>query len=253
MHYFANKHLFMCDLLKAAAFLDKETICKIMLEDSPPGNSDNCMMGILNIYYIVYANHLLARGTGFSKPEHQKVCDIIKERSKEILDFFESTYPISKSQRDIGFLQWASWMAQPEDTTIENEFESSEETLLDAGFRKIDLDLWLACRKLDLFSATILLTTGANPNVHIPFCLHKEDLPLKKDYRHEYETDCVLWHVGGYSADFFDCYNGYEYWDCGVNGRDLELGESYLPCLVQSAAYQIFYNIIQRYSENFAD
>lgn len=89
----------MTDLIKAAAFLDKETICKIMLKESPPDSPENCMMGVLNIYYIVYANYLLAQGIEFNNPEHQKVCNEIRQRSQEILEFFESAYPIRKSQR----------------------------------------------------------------------------------------------------------------------------------------------------------
>lgn len=241
----------MSDLIKAAALLDKETVSSIMLRESPPGNSDNCLMGILNIYYIIYANHLLANGIMFNDPDHQRVCIEIRKRSQQILDFFESTYNFRKSQRDIGFLQWAGWMSEPDDTTIEDEFDSSEETLLCAGFRKMDLELWLACQKFDLFSAKMLLASGANPNVQIPHCLRKEDLPLDEDYVDNYGTDSVLWHVGGYSADFIDCYNGYEYWNCAVNGGDIEISESYLPCLIQSAAFQIFYNAVLPYSKRF--
>lgn len=243
----------MTDLIKAAAFLDKETICKIMLKELPPDSPENCMMGVLNIYYIVYANYLLAQGIEFNNPEHQKVCNVIRQRSQEILEFFESAYPIRKSQREFGFLQWGSWMSEPEDTTIEDEFESPEELLIKAGFRKIDLDLWLACQTFDLFKAKILLASGANPNVHIPRCIREEDIPLLENYRSKYETDSVLWHVSGYSADFFDCYNGYEYWKCGACGGDTDITDSYLPCLVQSAAFQIFYNTILPYSRKFQE
>lgn len=241
----------MSILIKAAAFLDKNTICRIMLEESPPGNSGNCIMGILNIYYIVYANHLLANGIEFNEAERQEVCKAIRERSEEILDFFESTYNISKSQRDIGFLRWASWTVEPDDTTIEDIFESSEETLIKAGFRKIDLDLWLACQKFDLLEATKLLASGANPNVHIPMYLHDEGLPLPPNYWKNYDTDNVIGHVGEYSEIFFDVYNGYDYWDCGVNGGDIEICESYLASLIESAAFQIFYNTVLPYSKKF--
>ena len=243
----------MSELLKAAALLDKDTISRIMLRDAPPDAPDMCMMGVLNIYYIVYANYILANGTEFNRPEDDGIRLIVRRRSEKILEFFESVYPIRRSKSDIGFLQWASWMGEPDETSIEDEFETSEELLLRAGFRKKDLDLWLACRKFDLFEARLLLASGANPNVHIPFCLREDNVPLPGDYRDIFDTDCVLWHTGAYAADFFECFNGMEYWKCAVFGGDISITKSYVPSLLQSAAYQIFYDAVLPYSGNFPE
>lgn len=231
------------DLLKAAALLDEKSIKEIMLESSAPGSDDCCMMGVLNIYYIVYANYVLAKGTGFPTDGENAIRDQIEVKSKSILNFFESMYPINKALRDSGFLQWGSWMAEhPED--IEESFDSSEEVLLKAGFRKLDLDLWLACARYDLAEVRVLLARGGNPRVEIPYALTEDQLPLIKDYRQEYETDSAMWHAGRYSTDFFQCYDGFEYWKCSVENRDIKLEDSYISALIQSAAYQIIYNYL---------
>lgn len=231
------------DLLKAAALLDEKVIKELMLEDSAPDSENCCMMGVLNIYYIVYANYVLAMGTGFPTDRENAIRDQIKIKAKSILDFFESTYPINKALRDSGFLQWGSWMAEyPEN--IEESFDSSEEVLLKAGFRKVDLDLWLACTRYDLAEVRVLLARGANPNVEIPYALTEDQLPLIKNYRQEYDTDCALWHSCRYSADFFQCYDGFEYWECSIEKRDMKVEDSYISALIQSAAYQIIYNYL---------
>lgn len=235
------------DLIKAAALLDEATIRDIMLKESPPTDENICMMGILNIYYIVYANYVLAAGTGFTTEKANHIRDHVKGRSATILDFFESTYPIKKAFRDSGFLQWGSWTAEAPEN-IEDYFESPEEVLLKAGFRKIDLDLWTACLCFDLVEIRVLLACGADPDVHIPFALSEKDLPLAENYREIYETNCASWHASGYSSDFFDCYNGFEYWECSAGQKDIDIPDSYLPALIQAAANQIIYNYLRPHS-----
>lgn len=240
----------MCDLIKAAAFLDKDAIRETFLRIYPEGSTDICMIGILNIYYIVYANYVLANGVDFIDREEQKVCESVRQRSQEILDFFESTYPIDKSQRDTGFMQWANWMAESEDYTIQDEFDSPEDVLLKAGFRKIDLNLWLACQRYDLSQVRVLLDSGANPDVSIPYSVGDKDIPLPDEYEFDIETSSVISNAGTYLGDFFYCYDGFDYWKCGVNGLDRDIDDSYLPCLIEPAAYQIIYNTVLPYSKS---
>ncbi len=211
-----------------------------MKRDAPPGDSSTCSFGILNLYWLVYSNYVLLNNNVCSK-NSQPILNICLEKCKRILNFFEDSYSIPPD-KDIAFLNWASLFFSMGEEDIYDCVFTSRNTLKKAGFRDIDMDLYVACVSFDLARVRNLIAQGADPNVLFPCDISDEQLPLSENYADDIEIDCVSGHVLQWIYDFFDCYDGMKYWEAAALGVEINIAESYLYEIGQSAANQVLYN-----------
>lgn len=229
-------------IIRHIALLHVDEVIETMNRISPP-KAPHCIFGILNLYFFAYADHVLLSSYGDCE-DSRSIIDGCRQKCKCILDFFESSYPIPED-KDLAFL---TWMADISPCGKYNDIEdcvfTNRDTLRKAGFRDLDIDLYVACENFDLSLVRSLIRQGADPNVLFPCGISENDLPLREDFADEIEVGCVKWNVGQLACDFIDCYNGMSYWKAAVEGDDIDITTSYISSILEPAANQVLFNAI---------
>lgn len=224
-------------LIKSVAVLDADKVIEIMSRDSNRG----CLYGVLNIYWLVYANYLLLNQGGWG--DKQTIVDKCLERCNKILSFFEANFPIPRD-KDLSFMEWAQNFGPSYAVDIDDCVFTTRDVLIKAGFRDVDMDLYVACEQFDLPKVRLLMSNGANPDVDFPCEISEDDLPLPEDYVDALEVDSVGLWVKEWACGFVDEDFGMDYWSAAASGTQIVVPKSYIPDLCKSAAYQVLYNAL---------
>ena len=218
-------------------------VIETMTRISPPKGSHNCIFGILNLYFIAYANYILLLSYGDSE-DSRPIINGCRQKCKRILDFFESSYPIPED-KDLAFLTWMADISPcGKYDDIKDCVFTNRDTLRKAGFRDLDIDLYVACENFDLSLVRSLIRQGADPNVLFPCDISENDLPLRDDFADEIKVTCAKWHVGQLACDFTNCYYGMSYWKAAVEGDDIDVNTSYIHSVLNPAANQVLFDAI---------
>lgn len=229
-------------LIRDIALLQVDRVIETEKLESPPHDSNNCIFGILNNYWMVYANYVLLSEEGWSE-KAKPIVDSCLIKCKKILAFFEESYPIPKD-KDLAFSKWVRRLFGEDIEDIDDCIYSSRDILVKAGFRDMDIDLYVACSDMDLARTRSLIKQGADPNVLLPWSLTPQSLPLPKDYSNKMEVDSVERYVGGWSCDFLDCYCGFAYWEAAYKNTEIDVSKDYPVEVCKPAVFQVIYNTV---------
>lgn len=235
----------MNELFQAAINLDIDKIKEYI--NVIPLNRLKCK-DIQDIYFISLGYFLLANGK-FS-PKYQPTADKIKYRARNILELLDSIMSTKHSDMIIPFMNWAKQVAFEDDNSdFEDSFFTKEDVLLRAGFRKIDLQLYIECERFNYSNVKDLLEKGANPDISLPFELKEENLPLPNDYTEIYETDSAIGHTVEYACSFFDIHDGMRDFENILNGKTMTNVNSQIINLMTCAANLLLYQLLAGYNK----
>lgn len=231
-------------LISAAINLDATYIKNVASNCDP--TSDNRLL-FQEAFNIIYGYALLADDK-FNTTEYQNVADQIKFKAIDIIGFLRHKLGFLQDETNVNFMEWAKIMSFADNTyNFEDAFFTSEKTMLKAGFRPIDMQLYIESERFNYTGVKDLLEKGANPNVWFPFDISENDLPLQENLLEHYETDSTSSHVLSYACDFFDCYGGMGVFKDILNNIAITNESSLKTNIMICGANMLLYRLIKPY------
>lgn len=236
----------MTSLSSAAINLNEAFIQNVASHYAPTSDSRIIFQEAFNIIY----GYILLSDDKFLDVENQKVSDKIKIKAYRLLGFLRHKFGFASDKTIPDFMEWAKIMSFEDDNSdFEDTFYTPKETMLKAGFRAIDMQLYIEAERFNYNGVKALLEKGANPNVWFPFEISEKDLPLPKDLSGHFEIDSTSAHVLSYACDFFDCYDGMSDFKNIINNTPISHESSLMMTIMTCGANALLYQLIKPYDK----
>ncbi len=207
-------------------------------------NCASCSQGISNLYACSYALHVILKDDSWG--EHiRPTIEICRKGCDEILSFLASKTEIPKDYETTfkDFVR-SRYQWNEEEDDFEWMLDGDIEKLREQGYREIDCYLYEAGMKLHYDRVIELLERGADPYVSI-----SADVIASEAESHLYDTYRLYEKVGIIIDDSF-FYGVEPIIKKGVQKIDVEIHESIIQSVFQTAAYLIMLKMIDTFEKS---
>ena len=224
------------ELTRYVAGLQADRLIEELKKRCPQGKAVVYRQKLMWLYALARGNWLLLDQSGWSESAVPMV-EQARIACSKILGFMESAYDLTVDEAiDEIFEQAKPYACALDADDIGDCLDSTEEDLLAGGFRKQDIDLYVAGMQLNRNKVEILLQNGADPTVRLPYNMNETD-EEKREY------DSFYMRTSGMADDFFDVNDGMDYWRSGLWGEEVRLPSYYPEVLFFAAANKFLYDM----------